>query len=138
MLYEGLLIECSHKVKLAKEHEARSKELREFDVAVMSIWPGLVIGENRLVHAERQPDGRMTLFGLDLSHSETPAFPGRGVVALATDKDRMRRTGGSFWGAELAHDYGFTDVDGSIPDARKLHAQLKESAPDYWKDVVGD
>lgn len=114
------------------------KELREFDVAVMSIWPGLVIGENRLVDAVEEPDGRLTLHGLDLSYAETPAFPGRGVVALAADPERMQRTGGSFWGAELAKDYGFTDVDGTIPDARKLHAKLKESAPDYWGDVVGN
>ena len=31
-----------------------------------------------------------------------------------------------------------TGVDGSIPDARKLHAQLKQNAPDYWSDVVGN
>ena len=115
-----------------------SKELREFDVAVMSIWPGLVIGENRLVDAVEEPDGRLTLHGLDLSYAETPAFPGRGVVALAADPQRMKRSGGSFWGAELAQDYGFTDVDGRIPDARKLHAQLKQNAPDYWGDVVGN
>ncbi|MCH2173412.1 SDR family NAD(P)-dependent oxidoreductase [Myxococcota bacterium] len=114
-----------------------AKELREHDVAVMSIWPGLVIGENRLVEAVEEPDGRTTLHGLDLSYAETPHFPGRGVVALAADPQRMQRTGGSFWGAELATDYGFTDVDGTIPDARKLHEQLKRSAPDYWKDVVG-
>ncbi len=114
-----------------------SKELREHNVAVISIWPGLVVGENRLVAAERQDDGRLTLFGLDLTHAETPAFPGRGVVALATDAERMGRTGQAFWGVELAEEYGFTDVDGRVPDARKLHEQLKQNAPDYWKDVVG-
>ncbi|MEE3328004.1 MAG: SDR family NAD(P)-dependent oxidoreductase [Myxococcota bacterium] len=114
-----------------------AKELQEHNVAVMSIWPGLVIGENRLVDAVEEPDGRRTLFGLDLSYAETPHFPGRGVVALAADSDRMQRTGQAFWGAELAMDYGFTDVDGTIPDARKLHEELKRSAPDYWKGVVG-
>ena len=114
-----------------------SKELREYDVAVISIWPGLVVGENRLVDAVKQPDGRLTLHGLDLSYAETPAFPGRGVVALASDEARMQRTGRAFWGAELAHDYGFTDVDGTIPDARKLHELLKQDGPSFWKDVVG-
>jgi NAD(P)-dependent dehydrogenase (short-subunit alcohol dehydrogenase family) len=114
-----------------------AQELQEYGVAVISIWPGLVKSENRLVHAERQPDGRLTLFGLDLSFAETPAFPGRAVVALASDEQRMQRTGRAFWVKDLALDYGFTDVDGTIPDAEKLHASLKQNAPDYWADVVG-
>ncbi|MEE3331580.1 MAG: SDR family NAD(P)-dependent oxidoreductase [Myxococcota bacterium] len=114
------------------------KELREYGVAVTSIWPGMVKSENRLVNAETLPDGRVMLFGLDLSYAETPHFPGRAVVALATDKDPMARTCQAFWVADLARDYGFTDIDGTIPDAEKLHAQLKQSAPDFWKEVLGD
>ena len=34
--------------------------------------------------------------------------------------------------------YGFTDIDGTIPDAEKLHAKLKESAPEYWANVLGN
>ncbi len=49
----------------------------------------------------------------------------------------MKRTGQTFWLADLARDYGFTDVDGSIPDAHKLHEQVKQNAPADWKDVVG-
>jgi dehydrogenase/reductase SDR family protein 1 len=115
-----------------------ANELQEHAVAVMSIWPGLCKSENRLVHAETQPDGRVTLFGLDLTYAETPAFPGRAVVALASDPEPMKRTGQAFWVADLAREYGFTDIDGSIPDAEKLHEQLKEGgAPDFWKDVLG-
>jgi len=114
-----------------------SKELLEFGVAVISIWPGLVKSENRLVNAERQADGRLLLYGLDLSFAETPHFPGRAVVALAADEARMRRTGRAFWVADLARDYGFTDVDGTIPDAEKLHEQLKQNAPPFWRDVLG-
>jgi len=114
------------------------KELRDHGVAVISIWPGLVKSENRLVNAETLPDGRVMLFGLDLSHAETPHFPGRAVVALAADEDRMSRSGQAFWVADLARDYGFTDIDGTIPDAEKLHAQLKQGAPDFWREVLGD
>ncbi len=115
-----------------------AKELRDHGVAVTSIWPGMCKSENRLVNAETLPDGRVMLFGLDMRYAESPAFPGRGVVALATDKDPMARTGQSFWVKDLALDYGFTDIDGTIPDAEKLHASLKEHAPDYWADVVGN
>ncbi|MGE4605301.1 MAG: SDR family NAD(P)-dependent oxidoreductase [Myxococcota bacterium] len=115
-----------------------AKELREYGVAVISIWPGLVKSENRLVNAETLPDGRVMLFGLDLKYAETPHFPGRAVVALATDTDPMRRSGNAFWVADLARDYGFTDIDGTIPDAEKLHAQLKQGAPEFWSEVLGD
>src|SRR5262245_49440138 len=115
-----------------------ARELREFGVAVVSIWPGLVKSENRLVHAERQQDGRLLLFGLDLTDAETPHFPGRAVVALAADPEVMRRSGRAYWVAELARDYGFTDVDGRIPDAEALHRQLKQSAPAFWRQVLGD
>ncbi|MBJ22976.1 MAG: SDR family NAD(P)-dependent oxidoreductase [bacterium] len=112
-------------------------ELRDHGIAVTSIWPGMCKSENRLVNAETLPDGRVVLFGLDLQYAESPAFPGRGVVALATDEDPMARTGQSFWVKDLALEYGFTDIDGTIPDAEKLHASLKQNAPDYWADVVG-
>ena len=113
-------------------------ELEPHGVAVVSIWPGLVKSENRLVNAETHPDGRVTLFGLDLSFAETPHFPGRAVVALASDPDPMARTGKTFWVKDLALEYGFTDIDGTIPDAEKLHASLKEDAPAFWRDVLGD
>jgi hypothetical protein len=93
---------------------------------------------NRLVNAETLSDGRVMLFGLDVQYASTPHFPGRGVVALATDEDPMARTGQAFWVKDLALDYGFTDIDGTIPDAEKLHASLKEHAPDFWADVVGN
>ncbi len=125
------------KAGLEKLTADTAKELRDHGVAVISIWPGLVKSENRLVNAETLPDGRVMLFGLDLSHAETPHFPGRAVVALAADEDPMRRTGRAFWVAELAREYGFTDIDGSIPDAEKLHEQLKTSAPAFWRDVLG-
>ena len=114
-----------------------AKELKQHGVAVTSIWPGLCKSENRLVHAETHPDGRVTLFGLDLTYAETPHFPGRAVVALASDAEPMKRTGQAFWVADLARDYGFTDIDGKIPDAEKLHAQLLESAPAFWREVLG-
>tara|TARA_R110002072_G_scaffold246390_1_gene405610 strand:+ start:323 stop:1225 length:903 start_codon:yes stop_codon:yes gene_type:complete len=112
-------------------------ELREHGISVISIWPGMVKSENRLVHAETTTDGRVLLFGLDLEHAETPHFSGRAVVALARDPDPIRKTGQNFWLADLAKEYGFTDIDGKIPDAEKLHEQLLQGAPEFWSDVLG-
>jgi dehydrogenase/reductase SDR family member 1 len=52
---------------------------------------------------------------LDLSNSESPEFVGRAVAALARDPDVIRRTGTVLVAANLAADYGFTDVDGKTP-----------------------
>jgi hypothetical protein len=42
------------------------------------------------------------------------------IAALACDPDVMRHTGGTFITAELAREYGVTDVDGSvIPSLRE-------------------
>lgn len=49
--------------------------------------------------------------------SETPRYVGRAVAALAADQKRARYNQKSVTAADLARDYGFTDVDGRQPDA---------------------
>ena len=49
--------------------------------------------------------------------SESPAFVGRAVAALAADPEVSRWTGQSLSSGQLAQVYGFTDLDGSRPDA---------------------
>jgi NAD(P)-dependent dehydrogenase (short-subunit alcohol dehydrogenase family) len=49
--------------------------------------------------------------------SETPRYVGRAVAALAADPGRARHNQRSVTAAELAREYGFTDLDGSQPDA---------------------
>jgi dehydrogenase/reductase SDR family member 1 len=51
----------------------------------------------------------------DLSNSESPQFIGRAVAALAADPEVMRKSGQVLVAAELAEEYGFTDVDGRRP-----------------------
>jgi NAD(P)-dependent dehydrogenase (short-subunit alcohol dehydrogenase family) len=48
--------------------------------------------------------------------SESPAFVGRAVTALAADPDVGRWSGQSLSSGQLAGVYGFTDVDGTRPD----------------------
>ncbi|MFD4431831.1 SDR family NAD(P)-dependent oxidoreductase [Nocardia sp. NPDC058497] len=87
----------------------------------ISIWPGIVDTELlQLVPADEQGRRQVTLPGegtFDLNAAETPRFPGRAVVALAADPDRMARAGTACKVADLAEAYGFTDVDGRIPRA---------------------
>jgi NAD(P)-dependent dehydrogenase (short-subunit alcohol dehydrogenase family) len=48
--------------------------------------------------------------------SETPRYVGRAVAAIAADEARSRWNQHSLTSAELAREYGFTDVDGRQPD----------------------
>src|SRR5579862_8085939 len=95
-------------------------ELAPHGVAVVSVWPGLVRTELVLMGAVAGPDGASTIElpgegVFDLSRAESPRFTGRAVAALATDPDRLARTGQALAVNQLAADYGFTDVDGSVP-----------------------
>jgi dehydrogenase/reductase SDR family protein 1 len=80
-------------------------ELREYHIAVVSLYPGLVRTESVMKAAEY----------FDLSNSESPQFIGRAVAALASDSDIMQKSGRVLVAAALAQEYGFTDVDGKQP-----------------------
>ena len=82
-----------------------SHELRAHHVSVVSLYPGLVRTEKVMASAG----------WLDLSNSESPRFVGRAVAALASDPRIMEKTGRVLIAAQLARDYGFSDVDGKMP-----------------------
>jgi NAD(P)-dependent dehydrogenase (short-subunit alcohol dehydrogenase family) len=67
--------------------------------------------------------------------SETPAFVGRAVAALAADPDVARWNGQSLSSGQLAKVYGFTDVDGSRPDAWRYLVEVQD--PGKPADVTG-
>lgn len=67
--------------------------------------------------------------------SETPTFVGRAVVALASDPDVQRWNGASVSSGELARVYGFTDVDGSRPDAWRYLVEVQDAGKPA--DVTG-
>jgi dehydrogenase/reductase SDR family protein 1 len=86
-------------------------ELKEFDVAVVSLYPGLVKTEKVMEAAGF----------LDLSNAESPDFIGRAVAGLACDTEILARSGQVLIAASLAEEYGFTDVDGRRPRPLTLH-----------------
>jgi NAD(P)-dependent dehydrogenase (short-subunit alcohol dehydrogenase family) len=59
--------------------------------------------------------------------SESPRFVGRAVAALAADADVHRHNGGSFSSGGLAREYGFTDLDGSQPDAWRYLVEVQDA-----------
>jgi NAD(P)-dependent dehydrogenase (short-subunit alcohol dehydrogenase family) len=54
--------------------------------------------------------------------SESPRYVGRAVAAVAADPGRARWNQQSVTSAQLAREYGVTDIDGSQPDSWARHA----------------
>lgn len=67
--------------------------------------------------------------------SESPAFVGRAVAALAGDPEVARWNGRSVSSGELAKVYGFTDLDGSAPDCWRYLVEVQD--PGKPADVTG-
>jgi dehydrogenase/reductase SDR family protein 1 len=80
-------------------------QLREFTIAAVSLYPGLVRTESVLESAKF----------FDMSNSESPEFQGRAIAHLFVDPALMDKSGRVFTSAGLALEYGFVDVDGRQP-----------------------
>ena len=96
-------------------------ELRRHGIAVVSLWPGLVITER----LSGQPDLEKRF---DTSGAESPRFTGRAAAALAADPDALRFSGRAIACRELADTYGFTDVDGRLPKGPLSHGARSSAA----------
>jgi NAD(P)-dependent dehydrogenase (short-subunit alcohol dehydrogenase family) len=90
---------------------AMSRDLRPHNVAVLALMPGFMRTERVLMHM-RTEEAKQAM-GFD--RSETPAYLGRAVAALAADPHVISRTGTVTFVADLARAYGFTDTDGRQP-----------------------
>ena len=101
----GNLIYGVSKAATDRMAKAMAHELRAYNVAAVSLYPGLVRTERVMRAAEF----------MDLSNSESPQFIGRAVAALASDADVMKKSGQVLVAAALAKEYGFTDLDGKQP-----------------------
>src|SRR3981081_1734724 len=67
--------------------------------------------------------------------SESPAFVGRAVAALAQDPDVSRWNGGSLSSGQLAEGYGFPEAPGSRPDAWRYLVEVQDAGKPA--DVTG-
>ncbi|MFZ3572836.1 SDR family oxidoreductase [Streptomyces sp. BH097] len=97
---------------------AQAAELRPHGIAAVAITPGFLRSEAMLegfgVTEANWRDGAAK--DPNFARSETPAYLGRAVAALAADPDIMDKSGQALatWG--LYKEYGFTDADGRQPD----------------------
>ncbi|MFC0684145.1 SDR family NAD(P)-dependent oxidoreductase [Novosphingobium clariflavum] len=94
-------------------------ELEPHGVASLTLWQGLTLTEKARDNLARMGE-RMTT-SITQMQASSVEHPGRVVAALAADPAVMKRSGGEFITAELAQDYGLTDIDGQvIASARAL------------------
>jgi NAD(P)-dependent dehydrogenase (short-subunit alcohol dehydrogenase family) len=96
---------------------SQGHELSAFGATAVAITPGWLRSEMMLDnwgvteenwHDAPAPPG--------WAQSESPRYVGRAVAALAADDCRSRWNQRSVTSAELAREYGFTDLDGCAPD----------------------
>jgi NAD(P)-dependent dehydrogenase (short-subunit alcohol dehydrogenase family) len=116
---------------------ALAHELRPHGATAVSLTPGWLRSEHMLeAYGVTEANWRdATARSPHFAISETPAFVGRAVAALAQDPHVSRWTGTSLSSGQLAKIYGFTDVDGSQPDAWRYLIEVQDAGKPA--DVTG-
>jgi NAD(P)-dependent dehydrogenase (short-subunit alcohol dehydrogenase family) len=91
---------------------AMAEELRPHGVASLAVSPGWMRTE--FVLAGHQTDEAHWRERPALARTESPRYVGRGVAALAADAQVLAKSGAVHRVADLAAEYGFTDIDGRL------------------------
>lgn len=116
---------------------ALAHELKPHGATAVSLTPGWLRSEAMLEAFGvgeanwREAVARIPHFAI----SETPRYVGRAVAALAADPAVARWNGASLSSGQLAKVYGFTDLDGSQPDAWRYLVEVQE--PGLPADTTG-
>lgn len=117
------------KVAVNRMAWAHAKDLTPHGATAVSITPGWLRSEMMLdAYGVREENWRdATRKEPHFIISETPRFVGRAVAALAGDPDKVRFNGQSLSSGGLAQIYGFTDLDGSRPDAWRYVVEIQDA-----------
>jgi len=107
---------------------ALGHELKPHAATAVAVTPGWLRSEAMLdaYHVTESTWREATKVQPHFAISETPAFVGRAVAALAQDPAVSRWNGQSLSSGQLAQVYGFTDVDGSQPDAWRYLVEVQD------------
>jgi NAD(P)-dependent dehydrogenase (short-subunit alcohol dehydrogenase family) len=87
---------------------ALARDARDAGIAVVGLLPGFMRTERVEMHLPDEESRKR--FRYDLS--ESTEYSGRAVAALASDSNVLTKSGKLLFVAELADEYGFTDIDG--------------------------
>ncbi|MEU9356373.1 SDR family oxidoreductase [Streptomyces griseoloalbus] len=116
---------------------ALGNELAPRGATAVALTPGWLRSEIMLDHfGVREDNWRDALESVPhFAISETPRYVGRAVAALAADPEVARFNGTSLSSGGLAREYGFTDLDGSRPDAWRYIVEVQDTGKPA--DVTG-
>ncbi len=106
---------------------AHGHELMQYGATAVAVTPGWLRSEMMLDNwgvteanwrtaLDPDRDGGLPTAPPAFAESESPRFVGRGIAAIAADEHRARWNQRSVTSADLAREYGFTDIDGRQPD----------------------
>ena len=108
---------------------AQAQELKPHKCTALALSPGWLRSEQMLnnygVKEENWRDA--TKKQPHFIITETPRYVGRAVAHLAADPDVARWNGQSLSSGQLAKVYGFTDLDGSQPDAWRYVVEVQDA-----------
>lgn len=115
----------------------QARELAPHGATAVALTPGWLRSEMMLeIYGVAEANWRDALAAQPhFAISETPLYVGRAVAALAGDPERARWNGLSLSSGGLAREYGFTDADGSRPDAWRYMVEVQD--PGLPADVTG-
>ncbi|MEV0981419.1 SDR family oxidoreductase [Streptomyces sp. NPDC049915] len=104
-------------------------ELGPRGATAVALTPGWLRSEIMLDHFGVREDNWRDALDREphFAISETPRYVGRAVAALAADPDVARFNGRSLSSGGLARVYGFTDLDGSRPDAWRYLTEVQDA-----------
>jgi NAD(P)-dependent dehydrogenase (short-subunit alcohol dehydrogenase family) len=108
---------------------ALAHELLPYGATAVSLTPGWLRSEAMLeAYGVTESNWRDAItHSPHFAISESPAFVGRAVVALAQDPNVSRWNGKSLSSGQVARIYGFTDIDGSQPDAWRYVPEVQDA-----------
>lgn len=135
--YRGTLFYDFVKMSVIRLAFAMAHELKGNRITALAVTPGFLRSEAMLDHfgvtetnwkegAKKDPN---------FIASESPMFVGRGVAALAADRNLFSKSGKVFSSWQLSDEYGFTDVDGQRPHwGRHFHSTKDKGLIAFHKE----
>jgi NAD(P)-dependent dehydrogenase (short-subunit alcohol dehydrogenase family) len=117
------------KTSVMRIASSQAHELRPYHCTAVALSPGWLRSEMMLDnYGVSEANWRDAI--AEQPHfviTETPRYVGRAVAHLAADRDVERWSGQSLSSGQLAKVYGFTDLDGSQPDAWRYVVEVQDA-----------